>query len=297
MARLRASSFLRFATPVRSLAHRFPFLFLIVVAFTLIVVGRMESAFTERLRANIADIATPIVGLISQPITAARKLLGEISTLTTFREENNALRAELAVLRHSKLAMEQLAIENARLKALLNSVPDAAVRFVTARTLADSGSAFVRSVLVNAGAGDGLKKGDPVINGEGVVGRVVLVGEHASRVLLITDWNSRIPVVVESSREKAIMAGDNSSNPRLLYLSKEAVIALGDRIVTSGDGGVFPPGLPIGTVGSIGEEGARIQPFVTWSRLELVRIVDYSLEGALPPSPLHPSTVQGELPK
>jgi len=285
MARLRAGSFLRLTTPVRLFAHRFPFLLLVAATLVLIVIGRLETSFAERMRANVTDFAVPIVDLISRPVVASRALLGEISDLATLREENQSLRATVASLQQSKLTAERLASENKSLRALLNLVPEAPVHFVAARTIADSGNAFVRSVLIDAGRHEGVKRGDPVINGEGVVGRIAQLGNRASRVLLITDWNSRIPVLVESSREKAILAGDNTRHPRLRYLPSTAAVAQGDRIVTSGHGGVFPPGLPIGTVGSVGEDGIRIQPFVTWNRLEFVRVVNYGLKGALPDLP------------
>ncbi len=293
MARSRAGSFLRLTTPVRSLAHRFPFLLLILAALTLIAVGRVETAFMERLRANVTDVVTPIIDLVSRPIVATRTLLEEISSLVLIREENQRLHAEVASLQQLNLTLERLATENDSLRALMNFVPDASISYVTARTIADSGSAFVRSVLVNAGERDGVKRGDPVINGEGVVGRIAQLGKHSSRAILMTDWNSRIPVLVESSREKAILAGDNTNRPRLLYLPEGVVMAPGDRIVTSGHGGVFPPGLPIGTVGSVGEEGVRVQPFVTWNRLELVRVVNYGLKGVLPSSPAGPDAKEG----
>ncbi len=100
-------------------------------------------------------------------------------------------------------------------------------------------------------------------------------------MLLITDINSRIPVVVEATRERAVLAGDNSSRPRLVFLPNDAEVAPGDRIVTSGHGGVFPPGLPVGAVASTGEEGIRVQPFADWDRMEYLRLADYEAPGLL----------------
>ena len=285
MARFRAGSFLRLTTPVRLLANRFPFLVLIAATVALIVVGRLDISLMERLRTTVTDVTAPLVDLVSRPVVATQGLFSEIADLAALREENRHLHAKVAALQQSNLTAERLAGENEGLRALLNFVPDAPTSFVGARVIADSGNAFVRSVLINAGKSDGVTKGDPVINDEGVVGRISQAGNHTSRVLLIMDWNSRIPVLVESSREKAILAGDNTNRPRLLYLPTTAAIVSGDRIVTSGHGGIFPPGLPVGTVGSIGEEEIRVQPFVTWNRLELVRVVNYGLKGVLPDLP------------
>jgi len=282
MARFRAGSFLRLALPARLLTNRFPFLILIAATVAFIAIGRLDTSLIERLRTTVTDMTAPLIDLVSRPVVATQGLLSEISDLAALREKNKQLRVKIATLQQSSLTAERLAGENENLRALLNFVPDAPASFVAARVIADSGNAFVRSVLINAGKSDGVKKGDPVINGEGVVGRISQAGNHTSRVLLIMDWNSRIPVLVESSREKAILTGDNTNHPRLLYLPATAVIAPGDRIVTSGHGGIFPPGLPVGTVGSIGEEEIRVQSFVTWNRLEFVRVVNYGLEGVLP---------------
>ena len=146
---------------------------------------------------------------------------------------------------------------------------------VAARVVGDSGGAFVHSVLVNAGGQDGVRKGQAAVNGEGLVGRVAEVGERSARVLLVTDLNSRIPVLLESQRYRAILVGDNSQRPRLLYLSADAKVSPGDRIVTSGHGGVFPPGLAVGVVTLIANGDVRVQPFVDWERLEYVRLIEF----------------------
>jgi len=105
-------------------------------------------------------------------------------------------------------------------------------------------------------------------------------------VLLLTDMNSNVPVVLERGRERAIAAGDNSGRLRLLFLAPAAQPQIGDRIVTSGHGGVFPPGIPVGAVVGFRDGVALVQPFVEAARLEYVRLVDYGLGGILPqPAP------------
>ncbi len=154
-------------------------------------------------------------------------------------------------------------------------MPDARARFVSARVVADPGGAFVRSKIVNSGRREGVTKGQAVITGAGLAGRIFEAGLHSARVLLITDINSRIPVVVESSRDRAILTGDNGPQPRLAFLASSAQVAKGDRIVTSGQGGLFPEGLPIGTVASVKDGVARVVPLVDFDRMEFVRVVDY----------------------
>ena len=146
----------------------------------------------------------------------------------------------------------------------------------------DAGGAFVRTVLLNAGTDDGVAVGQAAVNAEGLVGRVVEVGRRSARILLLTDLNSRVPVVVERSRVPAILAGDNSDHPRLSFTPVNAVFEPGDRIVTSGHGGMLPPGLPIGEVISTVGGVARVRPYVDWTALEYLRVLDFTLPGVLP---------------
>jgi rod shape-determining protein MreC len=146
---------------------------------------------------------------------------------------------------------------------------------VTARVIGDSGGAFVRSVLVNAGTAQGISKGQAAVTGKGLAGQVVQVGYRSARVLLITDINSRVPVLVEGSRKRAILAGDNGILPRLTFMPVNASVVPGDRVVTSGHGGVFPPGLPVGRI-TVADDGVlRVAPFFELDRLEYIRLVDY----------------------
>jgi rod shape-determining protein MreC len=171
--------------------------------------------------------------------------------------------------------------ENKQLGSLLGFGADASPTSVTARVIGDSGGAFVRSLLVHAGQQNGVRKGQVAVDGTGVLGRVAEVGERSARVLLINDLNSRIPVVIESSRERAILKGDNSAQPELKYLPITTKVSVGDRVVTSGHGGVFPAGLPVGIVTAVAEDDVRVTPFADTVQLEFIRLMDYGLQGLL----------------
>ncbi len=151
---------------------------------------------------------------------------------------------------------------------------------MTGRVIGYGGS-FVRALLLNVGSERGVRKGQAAVSGDGLVGRVAEVGERSARVLLITDLNSRIPVVIQETRVRAILAGDNTNRPRLIYLSANSDLAEGQRVVTSGHGGAFPPGVPVGRVVSVGESGVRVAPFADADRLEFVQLMDFGLGGIL----------------
>jgi rod shape-determining protein MreC len=276
----------RIAAPIRGMAQRFSFMALILLAVALMMLGKVDIALMERVRANVMDAVTPILDVISKPILSVNKMISEAKAFYYVREENLMLKQEKDRLLQWQAAARKLEIENKNLRGLLNFPVEPAAGFITARAIADTGGAFANSVVINAGNKSGIRKGQATITGEGLVGRVTDVGARSSRVLLITDLNSRIPVVLQSSQARAILAGDNTHRPKLIHLSPGASISQGDRIVTSGHGGAFPPGLPVGLVASVNEKGINIEPFVQRSRVTYLRILDYGLTGIVETPPI-----------
>lgn len=271
----RYGSVTRLATPLRALGERFAFAFLILAAFGLMMLFKAESAFTDRLRTGVADIVTPIMDVVSRPVAAAADAVDSVNNMFDVYSENDRLRRENSRLMEWQAVARHLAAENQSFRDLLKYAPDSGAHYVTGRVIADAGGVFVQSKLINAGGRHGVTRDSAVTTGQGLAGRIAAVGDRSSRMLLITDLNSRIPVVIESSRERAILAGDNQSHPRLAFLRPTATVRPGDRIVTSGHGGVFPPGLPVGIISSVEKRQIRVQPMVDLDKLEYVRIVDF----------------------
>ena len=275
----RAGSVTRLAMPVRALTQRFAFVFLVLAAVGLMLLGRSETGLVERVRAGVVDVVTPIMDALSRPAATVADGIESVRQMVQLYSENKRLTEQNERLLEWQAVARHLAAENRAFREALNYVPDPSARYVTARVIGDAGGVFVQSKLVNAGARSGVAKGSAVTTGAGLAGRVATVGDQSSRVLMITDLNSRIPVVIESSRERAILAGDNRKQPRLEFLRPTATVKPGDRIVTSGHGGLFPPGLPVGTVSTVVKRDFRVQPFVDLDRLEYVRIVDFRAAG------------------
>jgi rod shape-determining protein MreC len=261
--------------------HRGTFVLLFGAAFALMVLGKADTPLIERARVSVVDALSPIMEGLAKPIASVRQLYDNARDFWSLREQNAALKADQDRLLEWQTVARQLQAENDALRAMLRLVPEPSATFVTARVVADNGGAFVRTVLVTAGLRDGVRKGSVAMTGEGLVGRVAEVGEHSARVLLLSDISSRIPVTIERTRDQAILAGDNSDNPRLLYLPHGNALTPGDRIVTSTAGGAFPGGLPIGQVVAIHDGVPIVQLFVAWDRLEYLRLVDYKLPGVL----------------
>jgi rod shape-determining protein MreC len=277
---LRGGSAVRLAS-AKAWLHRGTFVLLFGAAFALVVLGKADTPLIERARVSVVDALSPIMEGLAKPIASVRQLYDNARDFWSLREQNAALKADQDRLLEWQTVARQLQAENDALRAMLRLVPEPSATFVTARVVADNGGAFVRTVLVTAGLRDGVRKGSVARTGEGLVGRVAEVGEHSARVLLLSDISSRIPVTIERTRDQAILAGDNSDNPRLLYLPHGSALTPGDRIVTSTAGGAFPGGLPIGQVVAIQDGVPIVQLFVAWDRLEYLRLVDYKLPGVL----------------
>src|SRR5216683_2947379 len=264
---------MRLAVPVKVISQRFA---LPVLVFASVV---------------FVDVASPALAIVSQPVAAVDRLVDRVQGAIALYSENDQLRRDNARLLQWQTVAQSLTVENTRLRELLNLAPDPAVSFVSTRVIANSGGSFVRSVLVDAGSREGLARGQAAMTGAGLAGRVTEVGERAARVLLLTDRNSHVPVAFDGSRERAVLAGDNSDRPQLLYLPDQSAVKIGDRIVSSGDGGVFPPGLPIGIVAANEDGVLRVEPYAELSRLDYLRIVNFGLSGVLP-QPVMPRAVK-----
>jgi rod shape-determining protein MreC len=277
----RLGPMLRVGSPLKSWFQRGTFLLLVAASLTLMMLGKSEAPWVEKARTMVADVTAPVLALLTEPVTATERLFANLEELVDLRADNARLKAERERLLEWQRTAIRLEAENRALSQLLNLAPDPHASYVTARVVGDQVGAFVREMLVAAGTRDGIRKGQAAMTGDGLAGRVAEVGQRSARVLLLTDINSRIPVLVERTRDRAILAGDNSNRPQLLYLKPQNEVVVGDRIVTSSDGGVFPAGLPVGIVDRVEEGVVSIAPFVDWDRLEYLRVVDYALTGIL----------------
>lgn len=271
----------RLAT-LRLLVQRFAFLSLIVAAVAMMILGKADIVLIERTRALVSDAVAPILDVMARPAATIAQVVESVRDLGALRTENARLKDENARLMHWQTVARRLESENAVLHEQLNVVPSPDPAFVTARIIGDMGSAYGHSMLLAAGAKDGIRKGQAVLAGEALIGHIAEVGVRSSRLLLVTDINAHIPVMVESTRTRAILTGDNTGRPRLNYIAGSPSISVGDRVVTSASGGAFPPGIPVGVIAAINDGIVRIEPFVHRHQLEFVSVVDYGLGGILP---------------
>jgi len=267
------------AVPWRVLSHRFSFVFFAALAFGLLVLGRVQPMVVEGARTHILDGLTPVLDAIARPMSIAENVTTTVKSYLALRGENEKLRADNAQLKQWQTAVMSLQHENRELHNLLHFKIEPGFAYITARVIADTGGPFVRSLVITAGKLDGVREGMAAMTGDGLIGRVIEAGDWSSRILLITDLNSRIPVTITGSGDRAILAGDNSASPKLYYLPQDTVLPPGARVMTSGHGGVFPPNLPVGMVQDLGHNTYAVVPAADLGRITYVRLVDFNLKG------------------
>lgn len=263
----------------RMIAQRFSFAFLLSLSMGLLVVGHARPALVQNVRLRAIDGVAGVMDVLSRPMAVVDGLSLRLQTYRTLLEENERLKTENADLVRWRNSALVLGDENKELRGLLRYKAEPPFSYISARVIADTGGSFVRSLVVTAGSLDGVRVGMAAVTGEGLVGRVVEVGAWTSRLLLLTDMNARIPVMIVGTGEHAILAGDNSPSPRLLYLSQESDARVGLRVVTSGHGGVFPPNIPVGVVSSARDGVVEVAPFASLRRINHIRLIDFDLAG------------------
>lgn len=245
------------------------------LALALILLTKADIKLLSYLSERTADAVAWIAALPAGPLALVRRATDAAGSLLALEEENARLREENRRLVHWQNEAIRLAVQNAALREALKmpAVPGTRRR-TTARIVADPGGPFVQTRLIDAGRDRGIEKGMAVVDAYGMVGRIVEVGERSARVLLITDFNSRIPVLVERSRDQAILEGRNGPLAELRFLPMSPSFAVGDRVLTSGRGGVLPPGLPVGEIVHVEERRVLVRPLVDWDRLDHVAVLE-----------------------
>ncbi|MGM0583370.1 MAG: rod shape-determining protein MreC [Pseudomonadota bacterium] len=255
--------------------RRILFFCLCLILLALFVLWRLDNPRAERLRMAIVDSLRPTIEQVESPLGFLADMTADFENFVRVYEQNEELRREiqrLRVWREAALSLEQ---ENARLRALNNVRLAPSLGYVTGEIIGDSGGPFLATGLANVGRRDGVQDGAAVMDGSGLAGRVVGLGRRASRILYVTDYSSRIPVLIRPSGRRAILAGDGARGPRLEFLETPEEVRPGDRIVTSGDGQVFPPDLPVGVVIADPEGNPRARLAADLERLEFVRVLRY----------------------
>lgn len=246
---------------------------IVVLLLGLFFLWRIDNTRVEQLRMDLIDRFVPSFEWTVRPVAAVARMVGEFQSYTQVYQQNEELRRELQAMRGWREAALQLEQKNAQLLALNNVRLNPRLTFVTGEVMADAGGPFRRAALVNIGRADGIRDGAVAMDGLGIVGRIAGTGERVSRILFLTDSSSRLPVTVKPSGQRAILAGDNGPLPVLDFLDGTDAVRPGDRVVSSGAGGLFPPDLLVGQVVAAPDGRLRVHPAADFRRLHFVRVI------------------------
>ena len=237
------------------------------------LVWRIDNARVEQLRVSLVDHFVPSFAWTVRPIAATARMLGDLGSYQRVYQQNTELRRELQRMQGWREAALQLEQKNASLLALNKVRLSPRLTFVTGEVMADSGSPFLRSAMVNVGRSDGVTDGSAALDGLGLVGRIAGVGERSARIILLTDGSSRVPAMVRPSGQHAMVTGDNGPAPALDFVDQANQLRPGDRVVSSGDGGLYPPDILIGQI-IVGPDGRqRVRLAADYRKLDFVRVV------------------------
>ena len=248
----------------------------VVAALAFLIGDRREtlraSAYDQVRRA--ADTVTKPVGEgLSAPVRWLGGVGDYIGSYIDAAGENRRLKIQVAQDNQWRDEALRLREENARYRALMGVKTDPPIPMVFARTLTDARGPFSNTRLADAGSDKGVIEGNPVLAEHGLVGRVTGVAPGVSRIMLLTDTESRTPVMVARTNARAILTGDGGPTPKLAYLRSHDALVEGDRVTTSGDGGVYPRGLPVGVVVKDLDGGWRVALDSDASPIDFVQIL------------------------
>ena len=262
---------------IKKLIRKVFVILFIVFSFILIFIGKPDNIIISKTSGVVSDVISPFVKVISYPIYIVGTFVNDIKNFRSVDAQNQELRKEVSKLKEQLNYFKQIEVENQQLRKMNNFTTNGVNYLLASRVLGSSGSGFTHSLFVDAGAKDGVKKYQGVIVDGYLVGQINSVGRNYSRMILLSDASSKIPVQVERTKTRAFLIGDNTNYPQLAHFENQEPVQMGDVIVTSGMGENLPAGLPIGIVGSISEDnGIIVQPFVNESTIDYIKIIKTS---------------------
>ena len=253
----------------------------LVFSIVMMVLWKTQNPFIVSMRFRIAESMSPVVSILSAPAKWIKAGKDEVSRVFFLYKKNAELEEENRKLRTWRALALQLQSEQNEIKKMLGYVAYPKSTSVVARLVMDVGDKFSRSYIALAGEKDGVKNGAVALTDKGLFARVIEIGAHGCRLMLLSDYLSRVPVLVGPERVPAILAGDNTNHPKIIFTEETEKINVGDVVLSSGYLGVYPTGLNVGIIASKNDEDIVVDLFETGEQLSFVRLVDFGLGDVL----------------
>ena len=261
----------RSAFLARGTKQKFSLFVLVILSILFIFIESLETKPLNYLRSFIKDIIYRGSSMVSMPTKSFGSLTDSLNEHISLYNNYTELKKENTELRNNISKSDFLELENAQLRKLIEEQVETQSNLVSARVMLDKQSPYLNSFVINIGSNKNIKNGMEVLDGKNFIGRTVDVNFFSSRVLLVSDLNSRIPVITEPSAYHAILNGRGIRKPTLVYLPEKHTIQNGDKVYTSGKEGIFTPGIPIGEI-KIEKEMIKVILFSDLNQITFVNI-------------------------
>jgi rod shape-determining protein MreC len=249
----------------------------LALSISLLMTNIVSANFSNKTKHFVSDYTLGISDALATPVNALSDTIAQVKAMWKIQETHDMLAQENERLMQWYQTANRLDAENKALRELLKMKDDNAVSYKAGQVIDDTKTQYSHTILVRLGEKDGLEKGHGVLSHEGLIGRVIETGQETSRVLLLSDVNSRIPVTIDGLGDRAILAGTNNGDPVLDHLPEANGVKPGHKIITSGHGGIFPYGVPVGETYLTDNNQIAVRPYATPERASYVQIVDYGV--------------------
>lgn len=250
------------------------FILIILSLYSLFVPQSLQlSNLLLEVTGNFMSVGASLYNKLFTPIVFISNKLNYFKDLNT---ENLSLKLELARFQKLESDLQLLKTENDNFRKLLNIASETKINYITARLISISQNPFSKSAVIAAGNKQGVKLNQIVANDQGLVGRIVAVSRNYAKIMLVNDFNSRIPVITLDTQEKGILTGNNDQS-RIIYISKDHAVRKGEIVVTSGDGIIYPYGITVAEISKVDDREVLVEPIVNLHKTNYVNVYDNSL--------------------
>lgn len=259
---------------LKRLVRKILIIILVVFSFLTIFINKSDNIIIDKLNGLVLDITSPLIKIISSSIYTTYNFIAYVSNFNKNVKQKETLKLEILELKEQINKYKRFKAENDNLKNLVNYTSNDKYNFISTRVIGYSGSSFSHSFILDAGEDVGISKYDGVLVDGYLVGQIVSVGNKFSRLMLITDPISKIPVQVERTGTRAFLEGTGAKYPKVIYFENKEPVQIGDVVISSGMGEGIPVGIPIGIIANISEnQEVILQPFVDNSNIEYVKVI------------------------
>tara|TARA_B100001123_G_C14992883_1_gene900302 strand:- start:12 stop:833 length:822 start_codon:yes stop_codon:yes gene_type:complete len=249
----------------------------VILTFLLVIFNKTDYLLVNKIKSLSIDIITPITTIVTSPVKITTKTINSINQIRFLKQENTKLKEEVIRLKKWQTLALKNQSENFAFRKILNSANNDIKILKTAMVISESPKIYAKTVVINTGINDGISENLAIINEKGLVGKLISMTKNQSKILLITDQNSSVPVKTSSNNFYAIVKGSTNGNYLISsFIKGQAKPKIGDLLLTSGNTKTYPQNILVGKVVKVDKNSFIAIPFVDFNNLNYVQVIDYN---------------------